>query len=71
MDPDAADPEGGLTPLMLSAHSGHKDVVKLLLEAGARPHARALLMAERSGYAQVAQLLEAALRRIDARSIDR
>ena len=40
MDPDAADDDDGITPLMLASENGHVDVAHLLLEAGALPDSR-------------------------------
>lgn len=56
--------ERGLTPLMLAAGTGQRDMTRLLLENGAAPHARtkrhktfALWLASKSGHVEIMQML--------------
>ena len=56
--------ESGLTPLMLAAGMGERDMTRLLLEHGAAPHARtkrhktfALWMASQGGHVEIIQML--------------
>jgi ankyrin repeat protein len=53
---------GGETPLMCAATAGQKDIVELLLVAGANVHYRPdgasiLALAEMNGHSEVAELL--------------
>ena len=64
MHPDAADDEGGFTPLIAAAKNSQEHCVRALLEAGARKDlttqqgSTALSLARQNGHDALCRLLE-------------